>query len=68
MDSLKKFITPGTITAILSVAAVIAGAFGKSALASFLSDPSTAQNILVTVGAVGTLVAGALAGVGHKSV
>ena len=58
-----KYVTPGTVTAALSVAAIIAGAFGKSALATFLNDPSTAQTILTLAGAVGTLVAGLLNGV-----
>lgn len=67
MDLIKKYLTPGTIGAVLSVAAVIAGAFGKGALSTFLTDPSTAQNILLVVGAIGTLWSGAAAGVGHVS-
>lgn len=62
-----KFLTPGTIGAVLSVAAVLAGAFGKEALSTFLADPSTAQNILLVIGSLGTLVSGAMAGVGHKA-
>lgn len=60
---MSKYLTSGNVTAVLSVAAIIAGAFGKSALATFLHDPSTAQTFLSLVGAVGTLVAGAMQGV-----
>lgn len=60
---MMKFVTPGTITAILSVAAIIAGAFGKSQLAAFFNDPTTAQGLLTAAGTIGTLVAGLLAGV-----
>ena len=60
---MTKFLTAGTITAGLSVAAILAGAFGYSALQTFLSDPSTAQTVLTVAGAVGTLVAGVLQGI-----
>jgi hypothetical protein len=59
----SSFLTTGTVTALLSMAAVIAGAFGKSALATFFQDPSTAQAILTVAGAGGTLLAGAMKGV-----
>jgi hypothetical protein len=60
---MSKYLTAGNITAALSVAAILAGAFGKTALASFLNDPSTTQSILTAIGAIGTLFAGALNGV-----
>jgi hypothetical protein len=60
---MSKYLTPGTVTAVLSIAAIVAGAFGKSTLATFLNDPSTAQDVLTLGGAVGTLVAGILNGV-----
>lgn len=60
---MTKYLTPGTVAALLSVAAIVAGAFGKSALATFLNDPSTTQTVLTLAGAVGTLVAGILNGV-----
>lgn len=60
---MSKYLTLGNITAALSVMAILAGAFGKSALASFLNDPSTAQTVLSLLGSVGTLVAGAMQGV-----
>lgn len=60
---MAKYLTPGTVTALLSVAAIVAGAFGKTALATFLNDPSTTQTLLTLAGAVGTLIAGILNGV-----
>ena len=60
---MSKYITAGTVTAVLSVAAIIAGAFGKDALAAFLNDPSTGQTVLTLAGAIGTLVSGILSGV-----
>jgi uncharacterized membrane protein len=60
---MSKYLTPGTVTAFLSIAAIIAGAFGKGALETFLNDPSTAQTVLTLIGSIGTLVAGILAGV-----
>jgi hypothetical protein len=60
---MSKYITSGTVTAALSVAAILAGAFGKPALAAFLNDPTTAQITLTAAGAIGTFVAGVLKGV-----
>lgn len=60
---MTKYLTAGNITALLSVAAIIAGAFGKTALQTFFSDPSTSQTLLTLMGAVGTLVSGAMQGV-----
>jgi uncharacterized membrane protein len=60
---MTKYVTAGTVTALLSVLAIIAGAFGKSALATFLNDPTTSQNVLLIAGSIGTLVSGVLAGV-----
>jgi large-conductance mechanosensitive channel len=60
---MSKYFTRGNVTALLAVAAIIAGAFGKSALASFLNNPDTAQTILSVLGALGTLAAGAMQGV-----
>lgn len=59
---MSKYLTLGNITAVLSVAAIIAGAFGKSAMQTYLNDPNTAQTILTLAGAVGTLIAGAAKG------
>jgi hypothetical protein len=60
---MSKYITAGTVTAVLSVAAIIAGAFGKSALATFLNDPATGQTVLTLAGAIGTLISGVLSGI-----
>lgn len=62
-----KYLTPGTLAGALGFAAVIAGAFGKPALAAFFADPSTASEILALVGAGSALAAGALEGVGVKA-
>jgi len=62
-----KYVTPGTVTAVLSIAAVLSGVFGKPALAHFFDDPTTSQAVLVVIGNVGTLVAGLLAGVKKTS-
>lgn len=60
---MSKYVTPGNVTALLAVAAIFAGAFGKSALASFLTNPDTAQTVLSVLGAIGTLAAGAMQGI-----
>lgn len=58
-----KYLTKGSITAVLSVAAILAGAFGKPGLATFLNNPDTAGAILTGVGSIGAVVAGVLEGV-----
>lgn len=60
---MSKYLTLGNITAVLSVGAILAGAFGKSALASFLNDPDTAQTVLALLASVGTIAAGVMKGV-----
>jgi hypothetical protein len=60
---MSKYITLGTITAALSVGAIIAGAFGKTTLQSYLANPETAQTLLTVIGSIGTLIAGLLPGV-----
>jgi hypothetical protein len=60
---MSKYLTLGNVTALLSVAAILAGAFGKAALKAFLDDPSTAQTVMTLIGAVLTLFAGAAKGV-----
>jgi hypothetical protein len=67
-DFISKYVTKGTITAVLSVAAILAGAFGKTGLAVFFNDPATAQGILTGLGSVGTLVAGLLTGIRPSAV
>lgn len=63
MDFLNKFVTKGTVTAVLSVAAILAGAFGYAPLKGFFEDPHTADAILTAAGAIGTLAAGIMQGV-----
>lgn len=60
---MSKYVTLGTVSGVLAIAAVLAGAFGKPALQAFLSDPSTAQTVLTGLGAVLTLVAGVSQGI-----
>jgi hypothetical protein len=60
---MSKYLTAGNVSAVLSVLAIMVGAFGKNALSTFLNDPSTTQSIMVIIGAVGTLIAGALPGI-----
>lgn len=60
---MKKYITKGTVTAVLSLGALGAAAFGKAHLAAYLNDPDTATLVLGIFGSVGTLVAGVLEGV-----
>lgn len=62
---MTKYITPATVTAALSIAAILAGAFGQTALQTFLNDPHTAQTVLTILGSVGSLVAAAMPGVKH---
>ena len=64
---MTKFLTKGTITAVLSVAAILAGAFGKPYLATFLNDPTTVEQVLVGLGAIGGIVAGAMKGINGES-
>lgn len=63
MDFIKKYATKGSITAVLSVAAIVAGAFGYSPLQSFFADPATADNITQAIGLIGALAAGFMQGV-----
>ncbi|ACL62048.1 hypothetical protein [Methylobacterium nodulans] len=60
---MTKFLTPGVVTGLLSAAAIGASLAGKPALAAFLTDPSTAANVLAALGAIGALAAGLLKGV-----
>jgi hypothetical protein len=62
-SNMSKFVTPGTIAAVLAVLAVMAGAFGMPGLQHFFQDPATAQTIMTLLGAGMALVAGALTGV-----
>lgn len=60
---MNKFITKGTISAVLGVAAFAASVTGKAAFASFLSNPETATLLLQVLGGVLTLYAGATDGI-----
>ena len=60
---MAKLITPGNVTALLSVLAILAGAFGKKPLEVFLNDPATTQAVMTVIGSLGTLAAGMMKGV-----
>lgn len=60
---MKQYVTAGTVAGALSLLAVLAGSFGKPALAAFLSDSSTAQVVLTVAGGIGGLIAGVLNGI-----
>jgi hypothetical protein len=63
---LSRFITKGTISAVLSVITLILGSTGHGALATILTDPNTIQNILIMISAGSALYAGAAQGVPPK--
>jgi hypothetical protein len=58
-----KYLTKGTIAAVLSIAAIMAGAFGYEAIGVFLNDPGTVTTVLTIAGAAGTLYAGIVDGI-----
>ena len=60
---MSKYITPATVTAVLSIGAILAGAFGKTALQTFLNDPNTVQSVMTVLGSLGALIASAMPGV-----
>ena len=60
---MSKYITTGTVAAVLAICAMISGAFGKNALSAWLDDPSTTQTFLVFFGSVMTLIAGVADGI-----
>lgn len=62
-DFIAKYATKGTITAVLSVAAIVAGAVGYSPLQAFFADPATADSITQAIGLIGALTAGFMQGV-----
>lgn len=58
-----NFLSPGLILGLLTLISAVANAFGKPALGSFLSDPSTAQSVQVVIDGGMALVAGVLNGI-----
>ena len=57
-----KFVTPGVIAALLTVAALVATSLGKAELAAFIGSPDAATAVQTLVVSVGTLVSGVLKG------
>lgn len=60
---LAKYVTRGTVSSALSLAAFGAAVFGKSGLSAFFTNPDTAAAVLSFAGAAGTLYAGIAQGV-----
>jgi len=63
---MNRLTSPGFLTALLTIASVIAGVAGKTQLASFLGSPEAADALITLVGTGGTLAAGILKGVRVK--
>jgi len=61
-------VSPGLISAALTVVALGLSFAGKSQLASFFQSPEAADAITMLIGSVGTLVSGVLQGVSKKEV
>jgi hypothetical protein len=61
-----SFLSPGVIVAVLAVVASVAGALGKTELATFLGSPETATTITTVISGALSLFAGALAGIKPK--
>lgn len=59
---MNTYLTSGVLTGALSIAAAIAAATGHANLASWFSDPATANGLTVLAGGLG-LAAGLLPGV-----
>lgn len=66
MIMLKLIQTPGVLAAVLTVAALVATALGKTGLATFLGSPEAATAVQGAIASVGALVAGVLGGVNDK--
>lgn len=58
-----NYFSPGSVTAVISILALLAGLFGQPVIALILADPATTAAILQVVGLFGSLVAGFLPGV-----
>jgi hypothetical protein len=64
----KMLASRGVIVALLTVAAVVAGYFGKAELAEYLKSPELADGLVLVIGTVGTIAAGVMQGVRPKPV
>lgn len=60
---MTKFVTPGVVAGLFSMAGVLSVALGKPALGAFLGDPATAATVTQVVAGAGALVAGVLQGI-----
>ena len=59
---MNSYLTPGALTGALSIAAALAAATGHANIATWFSDPATANALTVVAGGLG-LAAGLLPGV-----
>ena len=60
---MSKYITHGTVAGVLSFLAVLASAFGKPVLATYLSNPEAVTEILQAFSAFGAVYAGVSKGI-----
>jgi hypothetical protein len=61
-------VSPGLISAALTVLAMALSFAGKGQLAGFFQSPEAAEAITLLIGSVGTIVSGVLQGVSKKEV
>lgn len=64
---MNNVLSPGVISAFVSLLAFAAGISGQDAIADWLGRPETVQNICLLVGTLSALAAGAMRGVNHPS-
>jgi len=65
---MNRFVTKGTVSAVLGVAGIAALFAGKPAFASFLQNPDTAVQVIAAISAALTLFAGASKGIAKDEV
>ena len=63
---LKRFLTKGTITAVMSLLAVVFGGSNISPLFEWLQSPDTLDRIMQLLGLIGLLSSGFMQGVKPK--
>jgi hypothetical protein len=63
LDTIKSYVTRGTVASVLAVVALIAGFLGRDELGAYLNAPETADLILSVLTGVLAIVAGVSQGV-----
>jgi hypothetical protein len=61
-------VSPGLISAALTVLAMALSFAGKGQLATFFQSPEAAEAVTLMIGSVGTLISGVLQGISKKEV